>query len=109
MCVSSASKQPAGLVELEPRVARIEPGGIAVTQVAEEVGFDATFRPYLCLRVLPARRDREEFLVHPSVVEAGHRAAVQYDRTRRENEVRALQAAVPRRGALRHLGGSHSV
>src|SRR3984957_3404042 len=46
-------------------------------------------------------RAREKGLIHAGVVEARHRAAVQSQRPRSDDEVGALQRSVPHR---RHLG-----
>src|SRR6266446_1397164 len=102
-------EQLARLGKLQARVARIEAGGIAVAEVAEEVRFDAALRLDLRRRFVLPHRDRKELLVHLRIVEAGHGSAVQAKRARGENEIRALQAAVAEGGDLRQLGGVDEV
>src|SRR5438552_19190142 len=71
------------VAELGAWRSRIESGGVAVTEGTDEIRLDVAFR--------------EERLVHGLGVEAGHRAAVKAERSRREHQVAALKAAVPER------------
>ena len=47
----------------------------------------------------------EKLLIHRFVVEAGHRAAVQSQRTRRDDQVGSPQAAIAKRGAEKERAG----
>jgi hypothetical protein len=74
------------LVELEARVALEDLRRVALAEVAQEIR-------------LPGRA-REELLVDGGVVEPGHRARVDVEGARHENEVGALQRAVAQRRGL---------
>src|SRR5580704_18781579 len=76
-----------GLLKSQARIARKHGRWIAVANTAEKVRLDS--------------RAREKGLIHAGVVEARHRAAVQSQRPRSDDEVSALQRSVPHR---RHLG-----
>src|SRR5437867_7934469 len=75
---------PALLLEAQPGIARKELRRLAVAQVDEEV------------RLPPAVG--KKCRVHHRIVEAGHRAAVEADRARRDDEIGALQRAVAEGG-----------
>src|SRR3989440_7668257 len=82
--VCSRLDDPALLLEVEPGVARKELRRVAVSQVDEEV------------RLPPAVG--KKCRVHHRIVEAGHRAAVEADRARRDDEIGTLQRAVAEGG-----------
>src|SRR5450631_2785327 len=77
----------AGLLKTKARIARKHGNWIAVANAADKVRLDS--------------RAGKKDLIHASVVEARHRAAVQSQRPRRDDEVSALQRSVPH---SRHLG-----
>src|SRR5436309_2764379 len=67
----------ARFVEGKARRARMELRRVAVAKIAEEIGFN--------------RRAGEERGVDLRIVEAGHWAAIETQRPRRQHQVRALQ------------------
>src|SRR5260221_12248944 len=83
---TASSGEAAGFLEREARAAREDLRGVALAEVAEKIGFPAPIR--------------EEGRVHLGVVEAGHRARIQPERARRDDQGSALQRAV---------AGSHRV
>src|ERR1700724_3012660 len=76
-----------GLLKTKARIARKHGSWIAVANAADKVRLDS--------------RAGKEDLIHASVVEARHGAAVQSQRPRSDDEVSALQRSVPH---CRHLG-----
>src|SRR6266571_2706272 len=74
---ATRSEQPACLLELQPRAARMQTPGITVPEVAQEVRPQPAGRLDLVHCFLATRRGWEEFLVHLRIVEARHGAAVQ--------------------------------
>src|SRR5476651_295796 len=76
-----------GFLKTKARIARKHGRWIAVANTADKVRLDS--------------RAREKGLIHASVVEARHGAAVQSQRPRSDDEVSALQRSVPH---CRHLG-----
>src|SRR6202140_1921126 len=76
-----------GLLKTKARIARKHGRWIAVANAADEVRLDS--------------RAREKGLIDAGVVEARHRAAVQSQRPRSDDEVSALQRSV---SLCRHLG-----
>src|SRR5882757_4227642 len=89
------SGNDAGLIETQPRPARVRLRRIAVTDVAEEVR--------LPRRVLKKR------LVDLGVVKSRHRPGIQAQRPGRENEIRALQRSIAKRRLLAEgrVGNKH--
>src|SRR6185503_7399481 len=77
------SDNPARLLESKPRIARDDLRRIAAAEVAEEVALPAPIR--------------EEGGIDLRVIETGHRAAIQAERARGNDHVRALQRAVAQR------------
>src|SRR5512134_2927685 len=73
----------AGVLEGQARIARVEPGGVAVAEIAEEVGANG--------------RAGKEGLVDHLVIEPGHRPAVEAEGAGGENKVPSLQTAVSER------------
>ncbi|MCY1427187.1 hypothetical protein D9M71_430230 [compost metagenome] len=88
--VGGELQQRAGLLETQARASRKQLGGIAITEVAEEVRLDLHAREAGCLTVIGG----EECPVDLVMVEAGHRPAVQPHGARREDEVAALHRTV---------------
>src|SRR5471030_3232565 len=76
-----------GLLKTKARIARKHGSWIAVANAADKVRLDS--------------RAGKKDLIHASVVEARHGAAVQSQRPRSDDEVSALQRSVPH---SRHLG-----
>src|SRR5579864_7403695 len=76
----------AGLVEAEPWTAGKDACRISVTNRAKEVGLHVG--------------SCEELLVDAGVVETRHRPAIDAKRARRDDEIGALQRAIPKRGGL---------
>src|ERR1700724_2635762 len=76
-----------GLLKTKARIARKHGSWIAVANAADKVRLDS--------------RAGKEDLIHASVVEARHGAAVQSQRPRSDDEVSTLQRPVPH---CRHLG-----
>src|ERR1700681_2987330 len=76
-----------GLLKTKARIARKHGSWIAVANAADKVRLDS--------------RAGKKHLIHASVVEARHGAAVQSQRPRSDDEVSALQRSVPH---CRHLG-----
>src|ERR1700687_55290 len=70
-----------GLLKTKARIARKHGSWIAVANAADKVRLDS--------------RAGKKDLIHASVVEARHGAAVQSQRPRRDDEVSALQGSVP--------------
>src|SRR6266849_7454870 len=77
-----------GLLKTQARIARKHGRWIAVADAADEVRLDS--------------RTREKGLIYAGVVEARHRAAVQSQRPRSDDEVSALQRSVSHGRHLSH-------
>src|SRR6187549_67311 len=84
-----ASGKRADILEIEPRVLVEQLGVVAVADVAEEIRLEAAVG--------------EEGLVDDGVVEAAHRADIEADRPRGDQQIGALQGAVAEGGPERHL------
>src|SRR5258706_13578849 len=80
----------AGFVEIETPGARPQPRLVAEAEIAEEIRLDG--------------RAGEEFLIHAVIAEARHRAAIEPQRARRDNEITALQARVTEGGNFELVG-----
>src|SRR3546814_2170181 len=74
------------LLEGQSRQAREQRSRVAITEIAQEIG--------------PPSRPGEKGRVDLGVVEPGHRATTQTERTRRQHEIAALQRAVAHRRRL---------
>ena len=72
------------LVETKTRRARTENARVAIAEIAEEVRFDFGAG--------------EELAIDRLVVEAGHRTAIEAERTRDDDQIGALERAVAERG-----------
>src|SRR5438132_5323701 len=83
-------KDAAGFVEAEARVTRKQLAGIAVTEIAEEIGL-----PFAV---------RKEFGIDPLLVESGHRPAIETQGPRCEHQVSALHGAVAERRFMNQGG-----
>src|SRR6187455_3725633 len=78
------------LVERQTREARMQRAGITVPEVAEEIRFHVSFREELLIAAETRLAGRKELLVHLRGIEAGHRSAIEAERPRRHDQVRAL-------------------
>jgi TDG/mug DNA glycosylase family protein len=67
---ANGSKNVARLVEVEPRIARVEFRGVAVAEVAEEVRLDVAFGEKLLIAAFALLAGAEKLLVEFRVVEA---------------------------------------
>src|SRR6266850_6518279 len=83
------SQERARLVKLDARIARVERRRVPIAEVAEEVRLDAPGWHFVVF-ALSCGGCRKELRVDLGVVEAGHRATVQPDGPRSQDEVRAL-------------------
>jgi hypothetical protein len=97
------SKHLAGFFKGEPRPARTELCGVAVAEIAQEVGFDLAFAEKLLRCALASFARAEEFFVQPVVVEARHGTAIQTQGARRKHEVGALERRIAPGGGLQQL------
>ena len=82
--IRDSLKNRASLVEREARVSREQQAGVAVTQVEDEVGLEASIGKKLG--------------VHLGQINPAHRAAVQAERACRDHEIGAAQGAIARGG-----------
>src|SRR3989442_12214029 len=101
--VSYALQERTCLVERQPRESRLQRAWIAVPKVTEEIRFDVPFREELLITPETWFAGGKEFLVHLGVIEAGHGPAIETERPRGHDQVRALQARIPLRGDLHQL------
>src|SRR5467141_5132268 len=94
----SRLQERACLVERQPRESRLPRAWITVPKVAEEIRFDVPFREELLLTSETGLAGGKELLVHLGVIEAGHGPAIETERPRGHDQVRALQAGIPLHG-----------
>jgi hypothetical protein len=76
---------------------------IPVTKVAQEIRLDVPFREELLIAAETGLAGGKELLVHLGGIEAGHGPAIETERPRSHDQVRALQARIPFRGGLYQL------
>lgn len=65
---------------------------ITVSKVAQEIRLDVSFRKELLIAAKTGLASRKELLVHLGGIETGHRPAIETERPRSHDQVRALQA-----------------
>src|SRR6266542_1495132 len=82
----------------------MEGGGVAVSQVAQEVGLDMSLHEELLVATLAGLAGGEELLVDAGVAKAGEGTAIQSESARGHDEVSALQAGVAAGRNLDELG-----
>src|SRR5215471_2638041 len=99
-----ALQQTARLVERQPWKTRMDRRRIAVAEIAQEVRLHVALGKELLIAAEARFAGGEELLVHLRVVEAGHRPAVETERARGEDQIRALQARVALRRHERGFG-----
>src|SRR6267142_1406386 len=100
---SRALQERTCLVERQPRESGGQRAWITVPKVAEEVRFDVPFREELLITSETGLAGGKELFVHLGVIEAGHGPAIETERPRGHDEVRALQGGIPLRGRLHQL------
>ena len=76
---------------------------IAVSKIAQEIRLDVTFRKELRIAAETWLPCGKELLIHLGVIEAGHRPAVEAERSCGEDQVSALQAGISLGGHLDQL------
>src|SRR5258708_5453029 len=100
----SSLQERARLCERKPRKPRKQCAWITISKIAEEIRLHVPFSEELLIAAEAGLPGREECLVDLGMVETGHRSAIETERPRGENQVGALQAGVPLRRRLHHVG-----
>src|SRR5438067_482148 len=85
--------QLADFVEIKPRQTLVQAGGVAVPEIAQEIGFQPSRRVLLANPLLLQPRS-EEFLIDSRIIEAGHWPAIEAHGTGREHEISSLKCRV---------------
>ncbi len=78
-------------------------GWISVSKVAEEIRFDVSFREEFLIAAEAGLAGGKELLVHPGLIESGHRPAIEAEGARRHHHVGALQTGIPLGRRFHHL------
>ena len=97
----------ADLIKFEARAAGKKFCLIAVTEIAQEIGFYLTELEHVILGCGVLHSRRKELFIHFGVIEARQGSAIQPEGARRKNEIRALKSAIAERrdfGQFRRLG-----
>src|SRR5207244_407100 len=89
-----ASHECARLFEFEARTAWEDLFSISVAEIAQKVRLNVPRREELLLAAFAFLARAKKLLIQLCVVEAGHRSAVELQRTRCKNEIGALQRRV---------------
>ena len=77
---------------------------IAVAEVAEEIRLHVPFGKEFLIATEARLAGGKELFVHLRMVEAGHGTTIETERPRGHDEVRALEARIPLRSGLKHVG-----
>src|SRR5437764_1579943 len=77
---------------------------IAVAEVAEEIRLHVPFGKEFLIAAEARLAGGKELFVYIRMVEAGHGTTIETERSRGHDEVRALEARIPLRSGLKHVG-----
>src|SRR5512133_648341 len=96
-------KKPARFLKGKPGIARVEFLRVAITEVAEKIGFELALAEEFLVASLALFAGGKKIFVQLCVIKAGHGAAIQAQRPGGEHQIPALQRRISFGGGLHEL------